>query len=153
MDGTWEEGEILAFTVDLGIAYFMLLPLEALVRIRNGVTGMETSWCFTLYIITVLLCILRCWRVFHWRSASIAVTLLVLLYSPFTNRATLRWTISSLFMLRWVCEFVTFPLVSWVRCGTWLYRFLVFSPLLTFHTQESYSTTGHTSDFGTFPSL
>ena len=22
------------------------------------------------------------------------------------------------------CEFVTFPLVSWVRCGTWLYRFL-----------------------------
>ena len=43
MDGTWEEGEILAFTVDLGIAYFMLLPLEALVRIRNGVTGMETS--------------------------------------------------------------------------------------------------------------
>ena len=22
------------------------------------------------------------------------------------------------------CEFVTFPLVSWVRCGTWLYRLL-----------------------------
>ena len=31
-----------------------------------------------------------------------------------------------------VCEFVTFPLVSWVRCGTWLYRFLIFAPLLTF---------------------
>ena len=30
------------------------------------------------------------------------------------------------------CEFVTFSLVSWVRCGTWLYRFLIFSPLLTF---------------------
>ena len=30
------------------------------------------------------------------------------------------------------CEFVTFPLVSWVRCGTWLYRFLIFAPLLTF---------------------
>ena len=29
------------------------------------------------------------------------------------------------------CEFVTFPLVSWVRCGTWLYRFLSFAPLLT----------------------
>ena len=28
------------------------------------------------------------------------------------------------------CEFVTFPLVSWVRCGTWLYRFLIFAPLL-----------------------
>ena len=30
------------------------------------------------------------------------------------------------------CEFVTFPLVSWVRCGTWLYRFQIFAPLLTF---------------------
>ena len=29
------------------------------------------------------------------------------------------------------CEFVTFPLVSWVRCGTLLYRFLIFAPLLT----------------------
>ena len=28
-------------------------------------------------------------------------------------------------------EFVTFPLVSWVRCGTWLYQFLIFAPLLT----------------------
>ena len=28
-------------------------------------------------------------------------------------------------------EFVTFPLVSWVRCGTWLYWFLIFAPLLT----------------------
>ena len=31
------------------------------------------------------------------------------------------------------CEFVTFPLVSWVWCGTWLYRFLIFAPLLTFY--------------------
>ena len=30
------------------------------------------------------------------------------------------------------CKFVTFPLVSWVICGTWLYRFLIFAPLLTF---------------------
>ena len=29
------------------------------------------------------------------------------------------------------CEFVTFPLVFWVGCGTWLYRFLIFAPLLT----------------------
>ena len=29
------------------------------------------------------------------------------------------------------CEFVTFPLVSWVRWSTWLYRFLIFAPLLT----------------------
>ena len=29
------------------------------------------------------------------------------------------------------CELVTFPLESWVRCGTWLYRFLIFAPLLS----------------------
>ena len=29
------------------------------------------------------------------------------------------------------CEFVTFPLVSWVRCGTRLYQFLIFAPFLT----------------------
>ena len=35
-------------------------------------------------------------------------------------------------------EFVTFPLVSWVRCGTWLYRFLIFSPLLTLSLSHWY---------------
>ena len=30
------------------------------------------------------------------------------------------------------CEFATFPLVSWVWCGTWLYRFLIFA---LFHTR------------------
>ena len=29
------------------------------------------------------------------------------------------------------CEFVAFPLVSWVGCGAWLHRFLIFAPLLT----------------------
>ena len=29
------------------------------------------------------------------------------------------------------CEFVTFPFISWVRCGTLLYRFLIFAPLLS----------------------
>ena len=33
------------------------------------------------------------------------------------------------------CEFVTFPLVSWVMYGTWLYRFLIFASLLTFIPQ------------------
>ena len=32
------------------------------------------------------------------------------------------------------CEVVTFPLVSWVRCGAWLYRFLIFLLFLTFRT-------------------
>ena len=29
------------------------------------------------------------------------------------------------------CEFVAFPLVSWVRCGTWLYQFRIFVLFLT----------------------
>ena len=32
------------------------------------------------------------------------------------------------------CEIVTFPLVSWVRCGAWLYRFLIFALFLTWKT-------------------
>ena len=34
------------------------------------------------------------------------------------------------------CEFVTFPLVSWVRCGTGLYLLLIFAPLLTYHSES-----------------
>ena len=29
------------------------------------------------------------------------------------------------------CEFVTFPVVPWAMCGTRLYRFLIFAPLVT----------------------
>ena len=29
------------------------------------------------------------------------------------------------------CDVFTFPLVSWVRCGAWLYRFLIFALFLT----------------------
>ena len=42
------------------------------------------------------------------------------------------WPLGSRLWCLLLCEFVTFPLVSWVRCGTWLYRFLIFAPLLTF---------------------
>ena len=34
--------------------------------------------------------------------------------------------------LWFITMFATFPLVSWVRCGTLLCRFLIFTPLLTF---------------------
>ena len=36
-----------------------------------------------------------------------------------------------------VYNLLPFPLVSWVRCGTWLYRFLIFAPLLTFPMIET----------------
>ena len=29
------------------------------------------------------------------------------------------------------CNFVSFPLLSWVRCDTWLYRILIFALMLT----------------------
>ena len=30
------------------------------------------------------------------------------------------------------CQIVTLPLLSWVRCGAWLHRFLIFALLFTF---------------------
>ena len=43
------------------------------------------------------------------------------------------------------CEFATFQLVSWVRCGTWLYRFLIFVPLLAM------TISGNFKHFGEIP--
>ena len=43
------------------------------------------------------------------------------------------WEMADLTWLSFVvynCEFVTFSLVSLVRCVTWLYRFLIFNPYL-----------------------
>ena len=34
------------------------------------------------------------------------------------------------------CDVVTFPLVSWVKCGAWLYRFLIFALFLTSNDQK-----------------
>ena len=42
-----------------------------------------------------------------------------------------KWLTSWLSFVVFNCEFVTLPLVSWVKCGTWLYWFLIFAPLLT----------------------
>ena len=44
------------------------------------------------------------------------------------------------------CEVVSFPLVSWVRCGAWLYRFLIFALFLTllcgiFHFYSNFNRT------------
>ena len=46
---------------------------------------------------------------------------------PCWERADLSW----LSFVVSYCQFVTFPLVSSVMCGTSLYRFLIFAPLLT----------------------
>ena len=44
-----------------------------------------------------------------------------------------KWLTSSLSFVVSSFEFVTVPLVFWVRCGTWLYQYLIFAPLLTLH--------------------
>ena len=72
-------------------------------------------WIFYVFSALCLLCL--CARLF-----------ICALWSP-ARKGLTSWL---LFVVSY-CEFVTFPLVSWVRCGTWLYRFLIFSPLLTLH--------------------
>ena len=67
------------------------------------------SFCSVLY----LLCL--CARLFNCA-----------LWSP-AGKGLISW----LSFVVSYCEFVTFPLVSWVWCGTRLYRFLIFAPLLT----------------------
>ena len=50
------------------------------------------------------------------------------------------WSLAGQGLTSWLsfvmsnCEVVTFPLVSWVRCGASLYRFLIFAFILTFIT-------------------
>ena len=36
-----------------------------------------------------------------------------------------------------VLSYIPFPLVSWVRCGAWLYRFLIFALFLTLIDQTT----------------
>ena len=71
-------------------------------------------WIFYVFSVLCLLCL--CARLFIcalWSTAGKGLT-------------------SGLSFVVYNCEFVTFPLVSWVRCVTWLYLFLIFAPLLTF---------------------
>ena len=75
-------------------------------------------WIFYVFSVLCLLCL--CERLF-----------VCALWSPAGKRLT-SWhscVVSN-------CAFVTFPLVSWIRCGTWLYRFLTFAPLLTSNMRD-----------------
>ena len=76
----------------------------------QGSTSFVDLLCFVLSCVCYVLCasVYMCFVVTCWERAD----LLALVCGVF-------------------CEFVTFPLVSWVRCGTWLYRFLIFATLLT----------------------
>ena len=47
------------------------------------------------------------------------------------------WERADLSFVMSVCEVVTFPLVSWVRCGAWLYWFLIFAVL--FYSERQFA--------------
>ena len=76
----------------------------------QGGTSFVDHLCFSV------LCLLCLWA-----------RLFSVLWSPAGKRLTswLSFVVSN-------CECVIVPLVSWVSCGTWLYRFLIFGPLPTF---------------------
>ena len=70
-------------------------------------------WVFYVFSVLCLLCLCEClFTCALWSPAGKGLT------------SWLSFVVSN-------CKFVTFPLVSWVRCGTWLFRFLIFAPLLT----------------------
>ena len=72
-------------------------------------------WIFYNFSVLCLLCL--CTRLF-----------ICALWSPAGKELTswLSFVLSN-------CEFFTFPLLTLVRCGTWLYWFLIFAPLFTFN--------------------
>ena len=78
-------------------------------------------WIFYVFPVLCLLCL--CARL-----------IICALWSP-AGRGLTSW----LLFVVYNCEYVTFPLVSWVRCGTWLYRFLIFAPLLTFYRRTNWA--------------
>ena len=69
---------------------------------------------------------LLCFCSVLWLLCLCARLFICALWSP-AGRGLTSW----LSLLVSNCEFVTFPLVSRVGFGTWLYRLLIFAPLLT----------------------
>ena len=94
-------------------------------------------------LVSRLWCLTVSWLLSHWYPGSGVVLDCIDSWSLHPNLLCARLFICALWspagkgLTSWLSlvvsnfEFVTFPLVSWVRCGTWLYRFLIFAPLLT----------------------
>ena len=51
------------------------------------------------------------------------------------------------------CEFVTFQLVSWVKCGSWLYRFQIFASSLTLNALMKLAPGINTIKYHTWPRI
>ena len=73
----------------------------------------------------------------HTKNGQIKVSVLCLLSLCARLFICALWSPAGKGLTSWLsfvvsnCGFVTFPSVSWVRCGTWLYLLLIFAPLLT----------------------
>ena len=79
-----------------------------------------TSYKDLLWVFSVFCALCPCARLFIFA-----------LWSP-AGKGLTSW----LSFVVYNCEFVTVPLVFWVRCGTLLYGFLIFVPLLTLTVPE-----------------
>ena len=79
----------------------------------RGVLSLSVVYYYDISCSFQLVFMPQLWK--SWRG--------ILLWACPSVRPSLRLSIRS-------SESVTFPLVSWVRCGTWLYRFLIFPYLL-----------------------
>ena len=83
-------------------------------------------WIFFFLVFSVLCLMCLC-----------ACLFVCALWSPAWGRGGGGGLASWLSFVESNCEFVTFPLVSWVRCGTCLYRLLIFAPLLILFSSEN----------------
>ena len=89
-----------------------ILLLKFLLTLEQGGASLVDHLCFFVLFFVILSCasVYWCLVVTCWERAYLLA---------------LSFVISN-------CELVTFPLLSLVRCGAWLYRFLIFALFLTF---------------------
>ena len=93
-------------------------------------TSVQVRIAFNGIVFLLVKAVLLLWIFYVFVLSCVCYVLCASVYMCFVvtcwERADLLALVCGVF-----CEFVTFPLVSWVRCGTWLYRFLIFATLLT----------------------
>ena len=81
-----------------------------------------------IFLLTVPRWYFFCGSFMFFLSCVYCAFLRVCLFVPCGHLLGKGWPLGSRFVVS-NCEVVTFQLVSWVRCDTWLYRFLAFAPL------------------------
>ena len=102
--------------------------------------ALSTLICFAFYL-NMLIIWIYCYSVVNfmlllWIIYVISVLFLLCFHARLLINAL--WSLAGKGLTSWLsfvmsnCEVVTFPLVSWVRCGAWLYWFLIFALFLTF---------------------